>query len=119
MNKTKNVEKRCTGCKNVKGLDSFYKNKLTTDGHSIYCVDCTKVNSKRYFEKKKLRENKLQNENIIKDVLLSNFGGVDGTQINSLMKVVVIEKMVHNILEELNQLKKSYLKNETLSDIEV
>jgi acetyl-CoA carboxylase alpha subunit len=113
------VEKRCTGCKEVKGIDSFYKNKLTPDGHSIYCVDCTRVNSKKYFEKKKLRENKLQNENLIKDVLLSNFGGVDKTQIDSLMKVVVIEKMVHNILDELNQLKKSYLKNERLSEIEL
>ncbi len=113
------MEKRCTGCKEVKGIDSFYKNKLTPDGHSIYCVDCTRVNSKKYFEKKKLRENKLQNENLIKDVLLSNFGGVDKTQIDSLMKVVVIEKMVHNILDELNQLKKSYLKNERLSEIEL
>ena len=62
-----NIEKKCTGCKTTKTIDNFYKNKLTTDGHSIYCVDCTKINSKKYFEKKKLRVNKIENENLIKE----------------------------------------------------
>ena len=115
-----NIEKKCTGCKTTKTIDNFYKNKLTTDGHSIYCVDCTKINSKKYFEKKKLRVNKIENENLIKEALLDSFNGsVDKTQINTLMKVVIIEKMVLNILDELNQLKKSYVKNDILSDIEV
>ena len=63
---------------------------------------------------------RIENENLIKEALLDSFNGsVDKTQINTLMKVVIIEKMVLNILDELNQLKKSYVKNDILSDIEV
>ena len=44
-------EKRCSGCKTPKTIDNFYKNKLVLDGHSNYCIDCTRENSKRYFQK--------------------------------------------------------------------
>ena len=113
-------EKICTGCKELKEIGNFYKNKLTTDGHSIYCISCTKINSKKYFERKKIKDSKLVNEGIMKNVLLSSLNGtVNKDHVDSLMKVMVTEKMVHNILVELSELKKTFVKDDTLSEIEL
>ncbi len=59
-------EKKCSGCKKVKQLGNFYKNKLILDGHSNYCIDCTRENSKRYFRRKKEKESKVETDNLIK-----------------------------------------------------
>ena len=44
-------EKKCSGCKTTKTIDNFYKNKLVLDGHSNYCIECTRENSKKYFQR--------------------------------------------------------------------
>ena len=49
-------EKRCCGCKTPKPLDNFYKHKKQSDGHSPYCIECTRENSKRYFQRKKEKQ---------------------------------------------------------------
>ena len=58
-------EKRCSGCKTTKTLENFYKNKLVLDGHSNYCIDCTRENSRKYFQRKKEKQqpqNKIKRE---------------------------------------------------------
>jgi hypothetical protein len=108
-------KKKCSGCKDQKTLDNFYKNKLVLDGHSNYCIECTKKNSKKYFQKKKERVAKEENENLMKMVLISNYtSDVDNTNADNLMKILMIEKMCKSILEELENLKKNYIKPEIL-----
>jgi hypothetical protein len=49
-------EKRCAGCKTNKVVSDFYKNKTNEDGCSIYCKECTKLNAKKYYQKKLIKE---------------------------------------------------------------
>lgn len=108
-------EKRCTKCKNSKPIDQFYKNKLTPDGHSIYCVDCTKINSKKYFDKKKIESTKVENENLMKMALINNFNGkLDEKEASQLMKILMIEKMNNLITEEISNLKRFYIKSDEI-----
>ena len=107
-------EKKCSGCKTSKTLDNFYKNKLVLDGHSNYCIDCTRENSKKYFQRKKERNIKSENDNLMKMVLLNNYNSeVDKTNADNLMKILMIEKMCKTILDELDTLKQSYVKSES------
>ncbi len=107
-------EKRCSGCKTPKTLDNFYKNKLVLDGHSNYCIDCTRENSKRYFKRKKEKQSKNETDSLIK---LALFGGqtndVSTTDADNLMKILMIERMLKSVSDELNNLKK----NLTNSDV--
>jgi hypothetical protein len=107
-------EKKCSGCKTSKTLDNFYKNKLVLDGHSNYCIDCTRENSKKYFQRKKERTIKSENDNLMKMVLLNNYNSeVDKTNADNLMKILMIEKMCKTILSELDNLKQTYIKSES------
>ena len=112
-----NMTKKCSGCKEIKTVDSFYKNKLVLDGHSNYCVDCTKQNSKRYFQRKKEKIDKTESDNLMKMVILSNYSNdIDSTNADNLMKILMIEKMCKYILYEKSYLKKTYSKTDnTLS----
>ena len=104
-------EKRCSGCKTPKTLENFYKNKLVLDGHSNYCIDCTRENSKKYFRRKKERIVKSESDNLMKMVLLSNYNNEsDNSNADNLMKILMIEKMCKSILEELDNLKKNYIR---------
>lgn len=105
--------KRCSGCKDVKPMEQFYKNKLVLDGHSNYCIGCTKQNAKKYFQRKKERVAKIENENLMKMVLLSNYTSeMDSQNADNLMKILMIEKMCKSVLNELEDLKKSFTKTE-------
>lgn len=107
-------EKKCSGCKTTKTLDNFYKNKLVLDGHSNYCIECTRENSKKYFQRKKERVAKSENESLMKMVLLNNYNSeVDKSNADNLMKILMIEKMCKTILDELDTLKQTYIKVET------
>jgi len=86
MSEEKN-EKRCSGCKTPKTIDNFYKNKLVLDGHSNYCIDCTRENSRKYFQRKKEKQSK--------------------SETDSLMKVLMIERLLKSVTEELSTLKKN------------
>lgn len=112
-------KKQCTKCKDDKPIDDFYKNKLTTDGHSIYCIPCTKINSQNYFQRKKLKLNKIENDNLMKMAFFNNFNGqLNEDEVHQLMKLMLIEKMVVQILEEINQLKKTFLaEKEVLEEV--
>ena len=106
--------KKCTGCKGEFPLSNFYKNKLIHDGHSNYCVDCTKVNSKKYFQRKKERTFKVENENLLKMVLLNNYQQENNSpQADNLMKILMIEKMCKSVFEEVENLKRSFVKTES------
>ena len=113
INRNMEKEKRCSGCKDSKSLSNFYKNKLTLDGHSNYCVECTRENSKKYFQRKKERQSKIENDNLMKMVLLNGMStNSDGSNADGLMKVLMIEKMVKSISEELEGLKSLYIRTE-------
>lgn len=107
--------KKCSGCKEVKPIQKFYKNKLVLDGHSNYCVSCSKQNAKKYFQRKKEKVAKIENDNLMKMVLLSNYtSDTDTINADNLMKILMIEKMCKSILNELGELKKTYTKTENL-----
>lgn len=106
-------KKKCTGCKDDKPLSEFYKNKLIHDGHSNYCIECTRRNSKKYFQKKKERTVKLENENLLKMVLLnSHKQESQSPQADNLMRVLLIEKMCKSLLEEVEGLKRGFVMKE-------
>ena len=54
--------------------------------------------------------NKIENDKLIKNALMSNYEGLlNEDEVQQLMKLVLIEKMVTQALEEINQLKKTFL----------
>jgi hypothetical protein len=107
--------KKCSGCKEDKELELFYKNKLVLDGHSNYCIPCTKENSKKYFQRKKEKTKKVESDNLMKMVLLQNYStDMDNSNADGLMKVLMIEKLCKSILDELRTLKQSYIKSDNL-----
>jgi hypothetical protein len=115
MTEEKN-EKRCSGCKTLKPLTQFYKNKLVLDGHSNYCTSCTKENSKRYFQRKKEKMSKIENDNLLKMAFLSSETIKDGsTNADNLMKILMIEKMIKSISDELGELKSNFVRTENVT----
>lgn len=105
--------KRCSGCKQEKTLTNFYKNKLVLDGHSNYCIDCTRENSRRYFQRKKERVSKMENENLMKQIFIShNKLSTNSENAENLMKILMIEKMLNNVSNELENLKSNFVKSE-------
>lgn len=114
MTEEKN-EKRCSGCKTLKPLTQFYKNKLVLDGHSNYCTTCTKENSKRYFQRKKEKMTKIENDNLLKMAFLSSETIKDGSaNADNLMKILMIEKMIKSISDELGDLKSNFVRTENV-----
>lgn len=106
-------QKKCSGCKTTKPHDQFYKNKLILDGHSNYCIECTRENSKRYHQRKKEKTAKLENDQIVKQVFLQGLGNkIDDENAENLMKIMMIEKLCKTILDELSELKKNLVKEE-------
>jgi hypothetical protein len=102
--------KKCIKCKEILPINSFYKNKLILDGHSNYCVDCTKVSSKKYWERKKEKIQNMESDNLMKLVLLTNIdSSIESSKMDSVMKIMMIEKMCRGILQELDNLKKSII----------
>lgn len=108
--------KKCSGCKCDKQLDNdhFYKNKRMVDGYSNYCIECTRENSKNYFLRKKEKKSKIDNENLLKFTLLNQINGnsTDQNNTESLVKLLMIEKMGKSMLDEIESLKKSLIKVE-------
>lgn len=107
--------KRCSGCKCEKQLTNefFYKNKLIVDGHSNYCIGCTKENSRKYFVRKKEKEQKLKidDNNQLRFKLLNSLNE-DPNNADNLMKILMLEKMGKSMLEEIEALKLNFVKNE-------
>ena len=111
--------KKCSGCKQEKELTNFYKNKLVLDGHSNYCIDCTRENSKRYFKRKKEKLAKEESDNLMKTVFFNNHTTDSNPEnADNLIKVLMIERMCKSILDELDHLKKNFVKTK-VSEIEI
>ena len=100
--------KKCSGCKQELSLSNFYKNKLISDCHINYCVSCTKENSQRYFRRKKEKQIKEGNDNLMKMVLLSESTNGNPENVDNLLRVITIERMAKKILEEIDILEKNF-----------
>lgn len=107
------TEKKCSGCKQSLAIENFYKNKGMSDGHSSYCIDCTRENSRRYFQRKKQKVSKIESDNLLKAVIISNYSSTENQDAENLMKILMIEKMLKGVSEELEVLKKNYIKTES------
>ena len=105
-------EKKCSGCKQELSIENFYKNRNMSDGHSSYCIDCTRENSKRYFQRKKEKFVKTENNNLLKAVIMSNINTAENINAENLMKILMIEKMLKSVTEELEILKSNYIKSD-------
>lgn len=107
-------KKKCSGCKNEKPLDknNFYKNRLILDGHSNYCIECTRENSKRYFIRKKEKMFKIQIDNRKLAFFNNNseYGVLNSP--NNLEKFLMFEEMLKSLADEFKSLKNSCIKNE-------
>jgi hypothetical protein len=102
--------KKCSGCKNEKELKYFYKNKLVLDGHSNYCVICTKENSRKYFQRKKEKSKKIESDNLLKIELLQNYSpDIENVNVDRLVRVLMVEKLCKSILVELDTLKETFI----------
>ena len=102
--------KKCSGCKEQKPLNEFYKNKLMDDGHSIYCVPCTKENSKKYHQRKKVRLSHEGNEKIVQQMIVQNLmSDSEQPNVEKLMKLILIERSLTDILNEVKTLKMEYV----------
>ena len=108
-------EKKCSGCKQDLPIKNFYKNRNMSDGHSSYCIDCTRENSKRYFLRKKEKITKNYNDNSIRTAILSNLSTTESTNAENLMKILMIEKMLKNVETELEYLKANFVKTESIT----
>ena len=110
--------KKCSGCQEEKSLNEFYKNKRMNDGHSIYCVSCTKENSRKYHQRKKNRLKTTHNEEIVKNMVLNNLISENGNpNAEIIMKLMLIERTLKSALEEIGNIKVSlsYKSSTTIS----
>ena len=105
-------EKKCSGCKQDLPIEKFYKNRNMSDGHSSYCVDCTRENSKRYFQRKKEKMTKSFNDNSIRTAIMSNLSTNEHVNAENLMKILMIEKLLKSVTDEIEVLKTNYIKVE-------
>lgn len=98
--------KKCSGCQEEKPLKEFYKNKRMNDGHSIYCVSCTKENSKKYHQRKKNRIKTTHNEEIVKNMVLNNLISENvNPNAEIIMKLMIIERTLRTALDEIESIK--------------
>ena len=103
------MKKRCTGCKEMLPLDSFYKNKTTDDGKSIYCKGCTKLNAKKYYQKKVLKQIGESNGVTVSDALFpSNFTSLTNKKAELTLKIAMIQRLMLTVNSELNELLRNY-----------
>ena len=98
--------KKCSGCQEEKTLDQFYKNKRMNDGHSIYCVSCTKENSKKYHQRKKNRLKNDHSEEIVKNMVINNLISENSNpNAEIIMKLMLIERTLKAAFDEIENIK--------------
>jgi hypothetical protein len=87
------------------------------DGHSNYCIECTRANSKKYLKRKKEKETFSKNENLLKMSFFSNFDMENNQKnVDNLMKILMIERMLKSILDEVNCLKNGFIINNEVEE---
>ena len=100
-----NKEKCCTGCKKTLSLNLFYKNKTTEDGKSIYCKVCTKLNAKKYYQQKLLKQAGENNGIQIKDIIFpANFASLGSKKTDIALQLALIQRLMLTIGSELRDL---------------
>jgi hypothetical protein len=110
--------KKCSGCKIPKDEENFYKNKHTADGLSNYCVECSKENSKKYFQRKREKSLRNQTDNLIKFSLLTNNSQAMLTEdTENLIRLLKLENSLKMALHELSVFKNNYEKSKNLVSI--
>jgi len=98
-------EKTCTGCKVPKPVSEFYKNKSNEDGCSIYCKKCTKLNSKKYYQKKLLKQAGDPTGVTVKSALFpGNFASLGNEQAEIRLKIALIERLMLTVNKEMKEL---------------
>lgn len=103
------MEKRCSGCKETLSLDQFYKNKTNEDGKSIYCKVCTKLNAKKYYQKKLLKQvGENSGLTISQTIFPSNFITLGDQKTELALKIAMIQRLMLTINNELNDLLHKY-----------
>jgi hypothetical protein len=103
------MEKRCSGCKETLELNKFYKNKTNEDGKSIYCKVCTKLNAKKYYQKKLLKQaGETGGLTIGQTIFPTNFVSLGDHKAEIALKIVMIQRMMLTINNELNDLLHKY-----------
>ena len=50
------MNKKCRKCQKTKPVSEFVKNRRLADGYGLYCKICSRLNSKKYYEKHRERE---------------------------------------------------------------
>ena len=90
-------EKKCSGCKQQLSIENFYKNKNMSDGiETILLVTAP------------------ENNNLLNAVIMSNINTSENQNAENLMKILMIEKMLKSVSEELEVLKNNYIKSEIM-----
>ena len=83
----------------------FYKNKTNEDGKSIYCKTCTKLNAKKYYQKKLLKLASENNGISIKDSIFpSNFISLNERKTDITLKVALIQRLMLTVNAEIKDL---------------
>ncbi len=109
-------EKCCTGCKKTLPLSQFYKNKTNDDGKSIYCKQCTKLNAKKYYQKKLLKLASKNNGITIKDSIFpSNLVSLGEKKTDFALKVALIQRLMLTVSSEIKELVDYISQEEKLS----
>jgi hypothetical protein len=107
------MEKNCSGCKETLSLNEFYKNKTNEDGKSIYCKVCTKLNAKKYYQKKLLKQAGEAGGMVFSQTIFpSNFINMGDRKTEMTLKIVMIQRLMLTINNELNDLLKNYSEQE-------
>ena len=102
---TERKEKCCTGCKKTLPLPQFYKNKTNEDGKSIYCKSCTKLNARKYYQKKLLKLASKNNGITIKDSIFpSNLASLGERKSDIALKVALIQRLMLTVTTEIKEL---------------
>ena len=103
------MKKRCTGCKETLPLNEFYKNKTNEDGKSIYCKECTKLNAKKYYQKKLLKQiGETGGVTVNTSLFPSNFASLSDHKAELALKIAMIQRLMFTVNSELNDLLKNY-----------
>jgi len=109
INNYKAMEKRCAGCRETLSLDSFYRNKTNEDGKSIYCKSCTKLNAKKYYQKKLLKQIGESSGVTISETLFPpNFNSLGDKKAELAIKIAMIQRLMMTVNSELNELLQKY-----------
>jgi hypothetical protein len=98
-------KKTCTGCSKSLPLSEFYNNKTNEDGKSIYCKECTKLNAKKYYQKKMLKlASETSGITIKDDILPSNMVSLGERRSELALKLALIQRLMLTVNSEVREL---------------